>query len=165
MKGNDNKRSLLETYAPPGIPIMQEVRYWMIGMSICTIWCLQFLLRYWEERSSLYYQVGGRLVLFENAVMPTFWDLTANLFVIFYLVLIYCVMAAGYHYVYHYQGSKMIYLMRRLPNKWELHIRCLVLPIVAGILTVVYRYLLEVLFYAVYIFCTPPQCLPLPRFL
>lgn len=161
MKNKNNNRSWLEQYAPPGIPIVQEVRYWGIGMTICTFWCLQFIFRYWEERSSLYYQRAGRLILFEDACMPAFQDLTANLFVIFYFVIIYCVLLAVYHYFYHYQGSKMIYLMRRLPDKWELHIRCLLLPIVAGMIALAYRYMLEMLFYAIYILFTPSQCLPL----
>lgn len=163
MKVKETVRNWMERYAPPGIAISQEASYWLLMMAIATIWCLQFLLRYWECRASLYEIRGQRRVLIEGAVMPAFSDLTMDLFEVFYLVILFCVVLMVYHYYYHYQGSRMMYLMRRLPNKWEVHIRCCVLPIMAVVLSIIYMLVLRILFYAIYILCTPSQCLPFLR--
>ncbi len=160
MKVKEKIQDWMKDYAPPGIAISQEVSYWLMTMAIATIWCLQFLLRYWENLASLYEIRGSRRVLMEGAVMPAFSNLTVDLFEVFYLVILFCVILVVYHYYYHYQGSRMMYLMRRLPNKWEVHIRCLVLPAIAGVLAVIYMLVLKILFYAIYILCTPSQCLP-----
>lgn len=161
MKAKEKIQNWMKMYAPPGIAISQEASYWMMTMGIATIWCLQFLLRYWDNLSSLYEINGSRKIVIEGAMMPAFWDLTYNLFEVFYLVILFCGVMIVYHYYYHYQGSRMMYLMRRLPNRWELHIRCLALPMIAAVLAMIYMLVLKILFYAIYIFCTPSQCLPL----
>ena len=161
MRANEQTRSWMEPYAPPGAPLLQEKSYWIMTMIISTFWCLQYVLRYIEARNMLFEYRVGRKVLIEGAMMTSFESLTANLFEVFGLVLLYCVLVVVYHYFYHYQGSNMMYLMRRLPNKWELHTRCFVLPIMASIFTIAYMYVLRMLFLAIYILCTPSQCLVL----
>lgn len=161
MKNKDKERSWMEQYAPPGIHVAQEVIYWIMTMTVSTFWSMVFILRYIEERNLLYVTRGGKKVLVEDAMMPGFEELAANRFEVFYLVIIYCVIIMVYHYFYHYQGSKMMYLMKRLPNKWEVHIRCCILPIAAIVITILYRNILKMLCYAIYIVFTPSQCLPL----
>lgn len=161
MNKSDEKRSWLESYVPLGIPLKQEVRYWGVTMAISTLWCLQFLLRYLEYRGSLYEIRGKRKILLENAKMPNFEYLTKDLFEIFFIVFLFCVLLVIYHYYYHYQGSKMMYLMRRLPNKWELHVRCFTLPVIGCVIMFAYMCLLRALFYMIYVFFTPHQCLVL----
>lgn len=156
-----DKYSWLKTYAPPGIHLAQEVGYWMMTMVASTLWSMLFLVQYLQARNLLFKTVAGKKVLIEGVLMPTFEDLITGRFDIFFLVIIYCVIIAIYHYFYHYQGSKMMYLMKRLPNKWEVHIRCLILPVCASIIAVVYMFVLRTLYYAIYILCTPSQCLVL----
>lgn len=67
----------------------------------------------------------------------------------------------GYYYTYHYQGSKMMYLMKRLPDKWEVHRRCWTLPLAGTALLCVWMLVLRMLYFAIYMVCTPSQCLPL----
>ena len=56
-------------------------------------------------------------------------------------------------------GSKSCYLMRRLPDQWEYHRRCLALPLLAILAGLVSIPLLIGLFYALYLHATPAQCL------
>lgn len=161
MKRNDNRPSWMEKYAPPGINLAQEVLYWVMTMTVSTFWTMSFLYNYHQHLQSLYETRGSKRILVEGAMMPTFEALTENLFEIFFLVVAYCVIIAAYHYFYHYQGSKMMYLMKRLPNKWEVHIRCLILPVSACGIAMIYMVLLKAIYYAIYLFCTPSKCLPL----
>lgn len=157
----------MKKYAPAGIPLKQEIGFWLGLMVFGTLWCLQYIFRYLQGRESLYqissYTIQGiqgkTQVLIDGVKMIPFEELTNGLFGSFYLVIVFCVVVAAYHYYYHYQGSRMMYLMRRLPNKWEVHIRCLALPIAGSLMAVLYAVLLKTVFYAIYIFCTPSQCL------
>jgi hypothetical protein len=158
MKEN-NRYSWMKAHAPLGFPIEKEVSAWVFCMVASTFWCMRFFIRYLDYRGQLFEIRGGRKVLLENAKMPDFEYLTNNLFEIFGVVILFCVLAIVYHYYYHGQGSKMMYLMRRLPSKWELHIRCVTLPVLASVVTVIYMLVLRMLFYAIYLFCTPAQCL------
>ena len=56
-------------------------------------------------------------------------------------------------------GSKSYYLMRRLPDKWEYHRRCLALPLAATLAGLVLIPILMGLFYVLYLHATPAQCL------
>lgn len=159
MKENKLEHSWMEKYAPPGVNLAQEVLYWVMTMTISTLWSMNFLLRYFQYRSNLYETRAGKTVLIEGAMMPTFEFLIEDLFEIFVLVFVFCVIVAVYHYFYHYQGSKMMYLMKRLPDKWELHRRCLTLPIAAFIITIFYVLVLRALYYAIYLIFTPQQYL------
>lgn len=154
-----NKYRRLEPYAPPGLSIGTEITSWILYLAASTCWCMIFLVRYFDYRARLFENMGGRLFLIEGAKMPNFEYLTKDLFEAFGVVLIICALTIVYHYYYHYQGSKMMYLMRRLPNKWEVHIRCFTLPVIAGVITVIYMLLLRALFYGIYYWCTPIECL------
>lgn len=159
MKEKGNRGNWMETYAPPGIDITKEKMGWIFCMVASTCWCMNFLLRYWDYYTRLYEMSGGRKVLIANAKMPNFEYLTKDLFEVFGLVILFCVLTVVYHYYYHYQGSKMMYLMRRLPNRWEVHVRCFTLPVIASVISIVYMVVLRMLFYSIYLFCTPAQCL------
>lgn len=161
MKVRDNRYSWMKNYAPPGLDIEKEETSWVACMVLATCWCMRFLFRYLDYRSQLFEIRGSRKILIEGAKMPNFEFLTKDLFEVFGVVLIFCALTIVYHYYYHYQGSKMMYLMRRLPNKWEVHLRCFTLPVVAGVITILYMLVLRLLFFAIYYWCTPIQCLVL----
>ena len=59
------------------------------------------------------------------------------------------------HYNYHYQGSKSIYMMKRLPKKSELWRRCLVLPVTLALTSEAAAMILRLLFFAYYMIRTP----------
>ena len=65
-----------------------------------------------------------------------------------------------YFYFYHYQDSRSIYTMKRLPDRWELWRRCLTLPFWTVIISGVLVLLLTGVYYLIYLKCTPAGCLP-----
>ena len=62
-----------------------------------------------------------------------------------------------YHYSYHFKGSKSIYLMRRLPDRWELHRRCLTLPIAMAVFFLLMGFVMLLLFFWAYFAAVPAQ--------
>lgn len=61
-------------------------------------------------------------------MMPYFYEILGNALLVIPIAFAAMFAMAAMHYVYHWQGSRSIYLMRRLPSRWELHRRCLTLP-------------------------------------
>lgn len=155
------KKSWLEDHAPLGINVHSEVTYYAGGVTVATIQSMGFLFRYGEARRALYEVKAGKPVLIEGAVIKDFASLTENMFLLAVVVCVVTLLASIFYYMYHYQGSKMMYLMKRLPDKWEVYRRCLTLPIAGATLMAVWAFVLRMIYYAIYILCTPNQCLPL----
>ena len=149
----------LSRQVPPGLPLAHHGRLAAIGGAAAALYSGSFLFRYAAAYNALYIWSRGERKLVENAMMPSFIRLIDGAFLGF-AVLAVCILAMViYHYAYHYQGSKSIYLMRRLPSRWELHRRCWTLPVLellgclAGVLVLLLAY------FAVYQCFTPTQCL------
>lgn len=152
-----------EKYTPPGIQFNRQLRACFYGLGAAVVWSLSYLVKYMGAYEKLYTYRMTEKVLIEGAVMTDFHVLIEDgfgcfdAFLIFYLVM--CALAV-YYYLSYYQGSKAIYLMRRLPDRWELYRRCITLPFVMLVLGVVTQIALWMLYYGIYLSCTPEQCLP-----
>ena len=157
------KGEKLKNCTPPGIDFISQLKVVLIGLSIAIGWSVSYFAKYLSARSDLYeYSLKG-MVLKEGAVMREFnlllHDVVDSLtgFSIFYMVMIGLVL---YYYLSYYQESKSIYLMRRLPDKWELHKRCVVLPFAALLTGVITELAIVMLYYGIYLMFTPKECLP-----
>ena len=156
----------IERYAPPGVDVQQEAERTVWGLIAATALSLRFLLAYLDSRSNLYDVLeNGVRVLKKHAMMPTFRDLFSWSFLGFGIFLLAMAVVAVLHAAYHYQGgSRPIYLMRRLPDRWEYWRRCLALPAAGALCALVAMAILLGIDLAVYLNCTPAQCLPEPWF-
>lgn len=157
-------RHKFDNYTPPGIAFAGQFRLCLLGLGIAVIWSLgYYFIRYFIAYENLYVYRLSKKVLRENAVMTDFHVLTEDgvgcftLFLVFYLVMCGLVV---FYYLTYYQGSRSIYLMRRLPDRWELYRRCIILPFSMLLLGVVTQFALWMLYYGIYLTCTPAQCLP-----
>lgn len=149
----------LTHHLPPGVDLERELAWFEGGIFVSLLYSLGFLLRYANEYQSLFLWNGSEKVLDTSAVMPDFIQILGGSLSGF-LVLALCMAAtAAYHYSYHFQGSKSIYLMKRLPNRWELPRRCLTLPVLGIITCLGIALLLLLIYYAVYMLFTPRACL------
>ena len=149
-----------QRYAPPGIPLHQERRAFLFALICASLYSFRFLIRYLTARKALYQVIGKTHVLIPGAEISTFEALSRHTMTGFVLAAFCMLCFAGYHYAYHYQGSKSIYLMRRLPKRSELHRRCLTLPVTAALLCLLAARLMLCLYYLIYLFFTPSECLP-----
>ncbi len=146
-------------YIPVGIKPETE-KFIVIAsfvLSVCR--ALLFYLNYSHSYNYLFDVRNGQKVLNEAKMMPYFCTITVGCFDGFIISLFIFTFMIILHYGYHYKDSKSIYTMKRLPQKNELHIRCLALPLICITLSVVLSFSLLLLFYHHYMTMTPPECL------
>ena len=149
----------LARHAPPGLELAAGLKWYGWGLFLAVGYSLSFFIRYLNERGDLYHNRLGKQVLWEGAVMPDFALVLGDALHGFALLAAGCVGFAVYCYLSHRQGSKSIYTMRRLPDRWELHRRCLTLPAAGLALCAVLAFALLGLYYWIYMTATPAQCL------
>lgn len=63
-------------------------------------------------------------------------------------------------YLYHRKETKSIYLMRRLPDKWDLHRRCWGRPLIWVGRSFLLLAAILLFYFVVYLVFTPKACLP-----
>ncbi|MEA4921124.1 MAG: hypothetical protein VB078_09410 [Clostridiaceae bacterium] len=149
----------LKYLMPPGIDISKEIRAAAYGLSAAFIFSLGFFINLSNEYSSLFYYVDEKRVLRDGAIMRDFADFAPSSMLIFIAVAIAMIPLVAYHYIYHFQGSKSIYLMKRLPDKWELLRRCITFPVLTASAALIFAVLLILIYLAFYILVTPRSCL------
>ena len=150
----------LNRFVPLGMEGNKEGQWILTGwiVSACGA-VLNFSNQYTDALSRLYVHGWGSRRLIDGAVMTPFSRLMQGCEVGFMLMGVAMAMLGVYHYFYHSQGSKSIYLMWRLPRREELHIRCLAMPVAGALGGLALLGLLTVLFFVIYNTCTPAQCL------
>lgn len=153
------KKLELSRLAPPGIDLKPELRLFYVGMGLASAFSFGFFVRYSRAYSELFRSVGGERFLIAGAEMPDFVSLLQFYWAGFAVLALCMAGLAAYHYAYHRQGSMSIYLMRRLPDRSELHRRCLALPLTAIALCAAAAILLLFVFYGAYMAFTPGECL------
>lgn len=154
------KKPDLQRLVPPGVNAQQELKWMFGGWMLSFFYSLGFTMRYaWEYRYLFTDAMGGPRVLKAYEVMPDFADLLSSHLYGFLIVALCMLGVVLYHYAYHRQGSKSIYLMRRLPDGMELHRRCWTLPVLCAMASVLLAFALLMLYYAIYMFVTPDACL------
>lgn len=152
----------LRRYAPPGLELAMEGQMLFGGLLLSLLFSLSFLFRYSENYNDLYYWKEGTervRVWIEGAIMPDFVVILGHALTGFWITATVMLSLIAVHYGYHHQGSKSVYLMRRLPDRWERHRRCLTLPILAALLALACGFVMLHLYFLLYMSVTPEQCL------
>ena len=151
---------LLIRYSPPGMNLSQEKNFIIWGMSLSVIYSVFYWLgNYIEAYNRLFIREGGRKILNTNAVMLDFRALIGKSLIGFVIVAFIMLGFIIYHYIYYRQGSKPIYLMKRLPRKSEMHIRALAIPFGVIILSFITAFILLLIYFAIYMIATPKVCI------
>jgi len=150
----------MERLVPAGIDYKRELNWFRGGLIAGFVYSLGFFIRFLNEYDSLFrILVGNKRVLNENAVMPDYVEVLGDGLLLFLILALGMIAVMAYHYIYHFQGSKSIYLMRRLPDRWELWRRCLALPVMAALLFLLAAAVSMVVYYGFYMLATPKACL------
>ena len=151
----------LTHYLPLGIDEKKECKTYGIILALAAGFSLVFFIRLSVKYQVLFewdYKTGTNL-LRENAQMPLYTEILRGALNGLYGLAIASLLGILRNYASFWQGSKSIYLMRRLPDRFELHRRCLVLPIAEAVISLLAAVILFFLYYAIYIAVTPEQCL------
>ena len=147
--------------SPPGIDLGQEWRVFLIGNIASVIVSLfAFLAKYIDARDQLFVYEIDRKILKEGAIIAPFSSLFSIYFLGFVLVALFLLGYVIYHYSYFRQESMSIYLMKRLPDKRELHKRALTVPVLAVLATICVALAAVLLYFVIYLLATPRACLP-----
>ena len=154
-------REFVKRNSPPGMDLTQEWRVFLIGnVGAVLVSFLAFVDQYLDARARLFTYVAGERVLISGAVIAPFYSLINYYFAGFFLVACFLLGYIIYHYSYYRQGSMSLYLMKRLPSRWERHRRAITLPCLAALATLVIALAAILFYYIIYLVATPWACLP-----
>ena len=161
MKIFDSKRHL-----PPGWDWENLKSGLLFGHLFSCLTMLSFLPRYLEARDALFAYTqspSGSLIreLVPTRTISPFrailqgWPLTGM-----WIFLIFMVFQILRYYSSFTSGAMSIYTMRRLPDKWELHRRCWMQPLLSALAEALLFLTLAGLCWLVWYFATPAPCRP-----
>ena len=146
---------------PPGLDWWTELKWAVSGLVVRARWSLTALgYQFSNALRRLYDWVGGKSILVESRTIDPFPELLYQAMAGLLLGILLTIPLACYHYAYHYLGSRSIYLMRRLPDGWELWRRCLMVPALLAVVFLLTIELLTFLYFLIFLLATPDACLP-----
>ena len=158
-------RKFIESIIPPGWDLKQELYSALqLGLVIISSWIF-FGVRLDNSLDHIYrYKSGGVRLLVEGVVVSPFGRLTASCFALFIFYVLIQLISIRSMYKFFTEDSKSIYLMRRLPQRYELAKRCISLPLINIAAGFAFCMLQLLLFWAVYKFAVPAQAMPAQSF-
>lgn len=153
--------SWLTPRIPAGFSARREGRNALLWLLLPGGICLALYgMRFLSAYESLYTRLNGKRVLGEMALMPEFGQLIQwNRWAVI-LPLLWALFQGINYNLYHRQVTKSIYLMRRLPDRWEFLRRCWTLPLLMAAGTAVMYLLLLGVCAWIYFGVTPKECIP-----
>lgn len=151
----------LDDHVIPGSDGKKELLTYLYAMLILVVlWALTFYISYFNARSLLYTLYRGEKVLIKDSVMTPFSVLVKGRFIGTAAYAGLCVFKAAYNLISFRTGSKSIYLMKRLPDRFEAEKRSLIMPFAALVTGLAAALLLFLAFRASYIALTPAGHFP-----
>ena len=156
----------LSRLLPPNMDAAQ-VKGWIIALlTITTLMCgILLLCSYPEDYRELFLRWGTEYqTLRPGAIIPEFDRYAIRTVYVIGGTLLLTLASTALLYSSYYQGSRSIYLMRRLPDGrrilrrqiWSVPLRVMVLLLLLGVVMLAASWL-------VWRFVTPEQCLPTPE--
>lgn len=150
-----------KAHTPLGMDSKRELTWSALCLGGGTVYALLYFPRLLHTIDMLYYTYpDGRRVLHEGAMMPDLIQLAAPFLRLYVIIIIAMAFVALRFYLAHFQQSRSIYTMRRLPDGCELWRRVLSLPAATAAIAMALCAILLPLYYLAYIKLTPPQCIP-----
>ena len=145
----------------------EQVKGWIIALlTITTLMCgILLLCSYPEDYRELFLRWGTEYqTLRPGAIIPQFDRYAIRTVYVIGGALLLTLASTALLYSSYYQGSRSIYLMRRLPDGrrilrrqiWSVPLRVMVLLLLLGVVMLAASWL-------VWRFVTPEQCLPTPE--
>lgn len=150
--------SAIPDYVPPGFNWQTELKF------AAAYWCIAVLVSLWffvdlgNAINDLYYYDGIRRVL-SGAMMEDFSQIIRGKMSMLNFSIVLAAALSALHLCYHYLGSKSIYTMRRLPQRFELLKRCVSVPLAIAAVMLITACILTLLYYWAYMANVPPVCL------
>ena len=148
----------LERFLPPGMNTFRIKIVTVLAIVFSFLFSLGFLGSYNQELAVLKRQM--EYPVYAGLTMTPFRDLITFPMIAFHIAVLTPLLHIPGMYGYFYQESKSVYIMKRLKSRMELHLRCLVLPLLCMLLIAFIGAMMYWLYYLVYFTCTPEILLP-----
>lgn len=145
---------------PPGTDLSKYRSKFRLVLSVCILFSQGYWIEYLQCRSLLFEK--GKLV--PGRYMPSFWEIFSvngsYPFIIPYFVAIFMMFYWMLRFYFSFSlDSKSIYLMKRLPDRWELLRRCVTVPLLCIAVLIALLVLTVALFYGGYYLFTPKSAI------
>lgn len=151
----------LKRNLPPGMEPTAQKNLFIVGnISAFFISFFAFLIEYASARRGLYMYSGGKYLLKEGVKIQSFYTFNEIFYSMFLILSIVMLGHIVYNYAYYHKGSKSIYLMKRLPNGFEMHRRALTVPLLSVAATAAIAIISIFIYFIIYVLATPKICLP-----
>jgi len=137
----------MKKFVYPGDNPSKLLLFYITGELLALLSSLRFFLRFElkELDKKMVYIVAGC-----SYDEPELNVAMKHIFVGSSIFIIICIVMIIRNYAFYYKDSKSIYLMKRLPNPAELHVRSLVLPLTAILINIAATGLFMYLYYLYY---------------
>lgn len=147
----------LSKLLPVGINPTAVLLLSVAGLLISSIYSvMHFNSAFLRELNSISHITSSGIRIFsDNKMMEPYGG--AESFDIFKVFFICLALFSFYCFIYHFIGSKSIYTMRRLKNPTELYVRCLSVPLIFILLSIVLICLLNCIFIDIYLDLVPEE--------
>ena len=146
---------------PLGWPWQKELQYTGAALGLSAIYAFfRFVFPFQAAVNQLYELRGRERVLIPGETVPPFPQVFAGALAGVWLVSLCLLLMPVFHHRWHWWGSRSIYLMRRLPRRWEFCRRCVAGPALGLAGTVLCALLMVTLCFLWYWFLTPAGHLP-----
>ncbi len=150
----------LNNLTPLGIEAKKEIKLITAWLIVAVLYSIPVIFRYRNLYNGLFWSTGTYTkTLIPYATMVPMNQVLGTHMIGFVFMVFYMIGLAVFHYAYHHQGSKSIYLMKRLPDKNEFHRRCLTLPLLGIVVAIITGLLLFFIYLSIYLLVTPEQCI------
>ncbi len=116
------------------------------------LYSMQFLIHFQNAKNYQIQQAKYAQVAVYMAEFPT---IIYRTFMLFPVAMLGCLGISVLLYSYHFQGSKSIYVMKRLPDSYELWRRVFMVPVVSALLLGICAIVILALYYWYYINVSP----------
>lgn len=147
-------------YVPAGLDGRRERGRVLSWIAMGNFWSLWFLLFYRLELDRICGLEAAHMPPREGRMAVPFEELLAGSGTLFVVALTLLLELALRYYLRHYRSGRSIYLMRRLPDRWELCRRCLTLPLAGVVVLLLLRGMLMAGCFLLYRACIPAGWLP-----
>ena len=150
----------LKRLYPPGYPIRGELFGVVLLFGMAFIFSHQFLIRLWNMTWDLYVHEGKERFLKPDAVAESFSQMVEGHWWYFLAPLYYLAVMAVGHYLYYWQKTKSIYVMRRIPKRGVVFASCVKGAAFWTVVLVLGTALLYGLYFVLYWLVVPAECMP-----
>ena len=146
------KSEMSRKCTPPGLSCRAEIYICFVLLSIMTIKSLFFprVLHqniHWIDEETY---IGLSDIMKKQCFLPDFEEITSGSFGMMIPIALLCIYMIIRNYLYFYGKGNVSYLMKRVPDRWELHKRCLTYPLAIILTGMVLCILLFLYFVIIY---------------